>query len=336
MNLKLILLFVLAAPLSFGQTYTFSHLNQTYADLTGSTSLNNGVAWDDPDFTVPIGFNFEYFEETINTINITSDGLGGLLKVGDCNGTSTSESLLFAYGADIIDRGYDGMASLSNVSYKTEGLIPNRICKIEWNNVGFYSGLTDANGNKIDYLNFQLWLYESTNVIEIHFGPKSITQPTIDFEGETGTFISLVDNVSCASQTINGHQMLLGGSPSNPDFYDNVYSLEDTIVYLDGVIPANKVYRFTPASTASQEELNSIDGFSIVPNPADENFHLVLGEGLVDQVNNISILDINGKVLYSNLSPLEEISVSDLNPGIYFVRIETSSGSVFSEKLLKQ
>ncbi|MDG1333136.1 MAG: T9SS type A sorting domain-containing protein [Crocinitomicaceae bacterium] len=300
-----------------------------------STSLNNGLTWDDPYFNVPIGFTFEYFGESTTTIDISDDGLGGILSVGDC-AIDPTFSYLVAYGTDIIDRGYDGAASLSNISYKTEGTAGSRICKIEWNNVGFYSGTNDMNGDRIDFLNFQLWLYETSNAVEIRFGPKSITEPSIDFEGETGSFVVLAHDIDCASSDIFGHQLMLSGSPGNPDFYDNVYNLEDTLVFLDGAIPPFMVYRFVPESTASQDELSAVAPFSIVPNPADFELRLLKGEGAEEEIRRASIVDLNGKLLVNNLEFNQAISIAGLQSGMYFVQVEMKSGEMYSEKFTKR
>lgn len=330
----LLIAFSLSA-FAYCQTYTFSSFVGGYSNLVASTSLNNGQAWDDPFYNVPIGFNFEYFGEVITSIVISDEGLGGLLKTGDCN-LGTNESILFAYGADIIDRGADGPVSLSDISYKTEGTVGARTFKIEWNNVGFYDGSTDASGNRIDYLNFQLWFYETTNVIEIHFGPKSITEPAIDFEGESGSFVALVHNYDCASSTILGHELMLGGTPASPTFYDDVYSLDDTLLYLNGVIPPLTVYRFLPVATSSVDEVSSIPSFSIVPNPAEDHLRIVRSENEVGEIQGASIIDVNGKVLLSAVAFNQEISVANLQPGMYFVQVEMSSGKVYSEKFTKR
>lgn len=322
------------ASLSFSQTYTFSSFDGGYNNIIPSTSLNNGDTWDDPDYTVPFGFTFEYFAEPLTSIQISSDGLGGLLKSGDCS-MEPNEGYLFAYGVDIIDRGDDGPMSLSNISYQTQGTAGSRICKVEWNNVGFYDGTNDANGNRIDYMNFQVWFYETTNVIEIRFGPKSITEPGIDFEGETGSFVIFANNVDCNTSDILGHQLVVAGTPGNPSLYDDVYSLDDTLLFLDGVIPPLTVYRFVPALTTSQEELSLLSPFSVSPNPAQEEIRLVRDENQKSNIRRASIIDINGKVLLSDLNFNEEISISNLHSGMYFIQVEMDSGERYSEKFTK-
>ena len=335
MKIIILLSVLLLTASGFSQTYTFAAFPGGYSDLISSTSLNNGQVWDDPYYSVPIGFNFEYFGESLTNIEISDEGLGGLLTAGDCVADPTM-SYLIAYGADIIDRGYDGPVSLSNISYKTEGAVGTRICKIEWNNVGFYDGTNDASGNKIDYLNFQLWLYETSNVIEIRFGPKSITEPLIDFEGETGSFVILAHDIDCNSGGILGHELILSGTPANPDFYDDVFSLEDTILFLNGVIPPLTVYRFTPASTASQNELSSTPSFSVVPNPAEDQISLFHEGNGTSKISDVSILDMSGKVLLSNLNFNAQIPVGELQSGMYFVQIVLKSGEVYSEKFTKR
>jgi len=334
MKIFTLLLAIGWVSLSFCQTYTFSAFPGGYNDLIVPTSLNNGQTWDDPEYTVPIGFTFEYFGEPITSIQLSSDGLGGLLKKGNCF-SDPDESYMFAYGADIIDRGDDGPVSLSNISHQTLGTAGSRICKVEWNNVGFYDGTNDMNGNRIDYMNFQLWMYETTNVIEIRFGPKSITEPLVDFEGETGSFVAFVHKVDCGSGDILGHQLILGGNPSIPTFYDNVINLNDTIVTLGGVIPPSTVYRFLPALTTSQDELSSFSPFSVVPNPAQDKLRLVRNENEGAEVRRASIIDLNGKVLLSDLEFNQEISISTLHTGMYFIQVEMMSGEAYSEKFTK-
>ncbi|MBW8049657.1 MAG: T9SS type A sorting domain-containing protein [Cytophagales bacterium] len=52
------------------QSYTFSKTSGAYSDLTGSTSLNDTVIWDNPVYNIPIGFNFDYFDQLFNSLNV--------------------------------------------------------------------------------------------------------------------------------------------------------------------------------------------------------------------------------------------------------------------------
>ncbi|MFT5764211.1 MAG: hypothetical protein ACI8X3_001641, partial [Saprospiraceae bacterium] len=47
--------------------YYFTVGNGTYEDLTGTTSINNGMTWDDPEFVFPLGFDVELLGRTNDT-----------------------------------------------------------------------------------------------------------------------------------------------------------------------------------------------------------------------------------------------------------------------------
>lgn len=317
------------------QSYTFSVSNGSYSDLAGSTSLNNGMTWDDPQFTIPIGFNFEYFDVTISHLFIEDWGLGGFLT------TDTSETgifpLLIPYGADVIDRGYDFNAdssttgSLSNISYLIEGAAGSRILKIEWKNVGFYSELGDDNIST-DYTNFQLWLYEGTNDIEIHFGPTSVTQPNLSYDGETGSFVALFPEYDYDNDVLPNNGIVLEGNSSSPTM--KVISSLDSLTFLNGTIPNGTVYRFSNTNTGIFEFKNSLIDVLIYPNPSNDYFNIEFAKEDL-KVESISILNIHGKIVKEINYTGDEIDISYLTNGVYLVQINTTKGKL-TKKLIKK
>ncbi|WP_299889142.1 T9SS type A sorting domain-containing protein [uncultured Lacinutrix sp.] len=328
----LFILFCAFTTLSIAQSYNFSKLTGTYTNLANSTSLNNNVPWDDPELTIPIGFNFQYFNSTLSELTLFSDGDGADLST-QTTPTGTLP-ILIAYGVDIIDRGYDfnnpnaNTGSLSNISYKLEGTVGSRILKIEWKNVGFYEDIND-DGISIDYTNFQLWLFEGINTIEIHFGPNSITQPNLNFEGETGARIGLVENYNFNTETLIGTAKMLNGDPNAPFL---VNSNDDTLesIYLNGVIPNGTIYRFENQNLSINNfELDKTT--SLFPNPSKEYFKLTTNS---NTINSISIINTSGLIIKTIHNPKSKIDVSYLSSGIYFIKINTKLGSV-SKKLIK-
>ncbi len=317
------------------QTYEFSVSTETYEDLTGSTSLNNGTTWDDPEYYIPIGFDFQFFDTLVTQILIESEGYGGLLSFNE------SESIvptIIAYGADIIDRGYDflggyGQASQSNISYLLEGTAGSRILKIEWNNVGFYEEMAD-NYISVDYTNFQLWLYEGSNNIEIRFGPNSVTQPNLCYDGAPGSFAGLVENVDYSTGFFYGEVIMLLDDPSapmavsTPSYYN--------IPYLNGTIPDGTVYKFE-YTTVNTSDVTEFDGqFSLSPNPSNDYFKIILNDFNTNFVNaNILIVNSLGQVLKDIDFTTDAINISDLKAGTYFVQIRTDSGMT-TKKLIKK
>lgn len=314
------------------QAYNFSMSTGTYTDLTGSTSLNNGITWDDPEFTIPVGFNFDCFGATITQLN-TFD-LGGALSTNTFY--SGVKPFFTAYGADLIDRAstttnYDGQpGSLSPISYKLEGVAGNRILKIEWKNAGFYEDVEDDDVS-IDYVNFQFWLYEGTNEIEIHFGPNSITQPSLVFYGEPGTSIELFPNYDFDGDSTVIPSTVLAGSPTAPNALALVNAYDTT---LTGVIPNGTIYKFVNPAAGVSEISNALDVISLFPNPSNNFFSLSYDVNKVD-VNSVLIQNANGKLIKEVNGTYNKIDVAELATGVYFVKVNTKTG-VVTKRLIKK
>ncbi|WP_445716815.1 T9SS type A sorting domain-containing protein [Flavobacterium sp.] len=78
---------------------------------------------------------------------------------------------------------------------------------------------------------------------------------------------------------------------------------------------------------------NSLTGFSVYPNPVTTS--LVISNPNNFEVKNISITDVNGRMVKNQQGALTQINVSDLNAGVYFVTIEASEGKT-TKKFIKQ
>ena len=84
------------------------------------------------------------------------------------------------------------------------------------------------------------------------------------------------------------------------------------------------------------EDVAEIDGFNrqyeLYPNPADDRLVLKLADE--HKCENVSVYSIDGRMLKSQDSDFENIDVSALTRGVYFVRIRLQEGSVFTEKIV--
>jgi hypothetical protein len=151
------------------QNYTFSQFTNPYQDLVGATLLSGSDLWDDTIYYVPFGFPFAYRGQNYTGVNVNTYGYLDF----------DQDAVLFAgLVADYTDRNYYlGGAAVSPISYTVEGAAGNRIVKIEFKNSGFYN---DMNGS--DYVNFQIWLYEVDNAVEVHVGSSSVPNPFDDFD----------------------------------------------------------------------------------------------------------------------------------------------------------
>ncbi|WP_378174667.1 T9SS type A sorting domain-containing protein [Aquimarina sp. SS2-1] len=302
------------------QSYELSTSTGTYINLTNSTSLNNTAPWDDPEFEIPIGFNFDYFDITINQIYIDDWGFGAGLT-SNPNETGILPALV-VYGADIVDRAYDDnnpnatTGSLSNISYLVEGSAGNRILKIEWNNVGFLSDIL-ADGISTDFTNFQLWLFEGSNDIEIHFGPNSISNPSQAFDGETGSSIVLIPAYNFETDVIEENATFLSGNPTNPTV---VLSTVDNNTFLNGVIPNGTIYKFTRA-TLSTDEFQSATKLKLFPNPSKDVIYL---SGITSDKKYEIYNLLGSKIEEGIINKNERINIQNYSQGIYLIKFDNN------------
>ncbi len=331
-----IFFFSLALNIS-AQSYQLTISNETYFDLVGSTSLNGNMTWDDPEFNIPIGFSFQFFDQTYTELAILEIGVGGSL--GIANNTTDFSPLLLPYGADIIDRGYDFNAdeptpgSLSNISYLLEGTAGNRILKVEWNNVGFYTEIEQDNISS-DFTNFQMWLYEGTNNIEIRFGNNSITNLEASFDEQTGSIIGLIEEINLDTEEFTGEALVLRGPPETAELIE-VFGDTDQILFLEGVIPSGTVYSFSESiGVSTSESLDDLLKITTFPNPVTTHLEISM-EDPNYQITTVSIHNLAGQLLKEVVYDQQPIDISFLNAGIYLLEIKTTAGIV-NRKMVKK
>jgi len=86
---------------------------------------------------------------------------------------------------------------------------------------------------------------------------------------------------------------------------------------------------------ASGVEVFQTNNFRIIPNPARDRIRL---EGLLPEVYDLKVMDVHGMVMIQqhldgNSSPKPEIDISDLPPGLYFVKLGQAEQSYISRFL---
>ena len=301
-----------------GQTYSFDVFNEPYNDLESSISLNKGMTWDDPEFTLPLGFEFELFTEKVAELYIDHLGLGGLVSTDSSD--LSPKSLMVVYGADIIDRGYDFIrdtsttGSRSNISYKVDGMPGMRIFKLEWNNVGFYTELADDLISS-DFTNIQLWLYEETNDIEIRFGPTEVNQPDLSYDGESGPIVAMIEGYDYMLDTAGGEILFLEGDPDQPVLMNAIDLSEGG--YLNGTVKEGTVYRFSRQTS----DVSSAVGRSvnIYPNPTQGKLRIDGLEG--NESLEVSLFSSSGERIQNLRFDLNSIDLTGMPSGVYYLVI---------------
>ncbi|MCC3154363.1 T9SS type A sorting domain-containing protein [Hymenobacter sp. BT770] len=168
-------------------TATATNVTGTYTDLatvassaviaTANTDNANSAAQN-------IGFSFSYNGGTFTQFVLNTNGIMRLgsaapsvanlfaaYEAGQAAGvdpiTSPSAAdvnLLAPFNFDL----EDGSAGTAEYRVATTGTAPNRVCTIQWKNVRDKAGTTNA--TQFDNFEFQVRLYETTNLIEFGYG----------------------------------------------------------------------------------------------------------------------------------------------------------------------
>ncbi len=308
--------------------YELTVLNEPYENLENATSLNNGDIWVDPNFTIPIGFDFQLGPNVINTIFISDDNSGGVISTIDDIDAAPFGAFVPVF-QDIIDRGFNTGTSLSPLSFRLDGQVGSQILKIEWNNVGFFEEATLQ-----DFMNFQLWLYEEGNIIEYRYGSNEINDPDSSFEGldgvQLGLFPLLAEN---GEGPLNQDAYILSGDPQNPELITLSTQEEFAqaeIISLTGAIPDGTVYRFSSETLSIDDTNSSAVDFSIYPNPTNDIFKIESKS--IDY--ELEVYNISGQRVMKFDSSIDSYDISSLSKGVYIVKIQSSIG-VDTKRLIK-
>ena len=296
------------------QTYSFSTSNEPYQFITNGTSAVKD-SWDDPGLAISTGFNFEYFGANTNVLYSLDDFVGGYFAA---NLNLEALNLLIAFGVDLIDRGFEIDSAMSPIYYKTEGPVGNRVFTLEYNNAGFYSGVTDSLNIYIDFVNFQVRLFEESGDIEMHIGPYSVSDPELVFDAP-GPVIGLVEGYHYFDGTVTGEVLLLSGNALTPDL---ITTFEES--YVTWPIPENTVYRFTNTTTAIRDIWNTSDADYYFPNPSHQN--ISLRAELIDQIiSPVYVINALGQLMIVDEAP-SVIELNHLPAGIYGINFRTAEG----------
>jgi hypothetical protein len=184
-------------PGNFVAAYVLSTFSGGMTEISGGTA---GPTGDNAHSDVNIGFSFTYLGVNYTQARINSNGWLSL-NLSGTDATSADNTYLFNTSAPFTTLApwWDDLLADANtsVSYLTEGVSPSRIFTAEWKNIlAFSSGSTTR-------LNFQVKLYETTNVIEFCYGTvnggthNSLESASIgikDAIGGAGNFIEATQN----------------------------------------------------------------------------------------------------------------------------------------------
>ena len=196
--------------------YALTSFADTYTPLTGATSVTNGSLWtSDSMFVFPIGFTTNMNGISTDTLHL----LGGGYVLPEISAVQTGWVIT---GTSMSDRGIVNGVSKSDIRYQTTGTPGSRIFKMEVFNAGFEEEYL-AYGDLKDSISFQMWVYETSNVVEFRYGSSNINYPIEyfgnkmlvgmlkDVDTSTGNYDNFyVLNGTCAIPTIDSFVGLPG------------------------------------------------------------------------------------------------------------------------------
>ncbi len=309
-NLLFIFAF-LAGSCAFSQ-YALTAFSEDYQPFANGTNPN-GVfeGWDDPEFAIPLGFDFTMANTTFNTV--MQVGFGGFIIGGNFNNGAG-----FGYLSDIIDGGQVPEGVPSEITYTTTGSMGNQICKIQFTNAAFYTEVADLNTAE-NRTNFQIWFYEDDFSIEIRFGESNITMAPLVYEGASGPVIGIFTGISNDGETAE-YAAGLSGNPETPEL--ELLDVEQGDIFsaaLDATPASGQVYRFAP-TVVSTKDLEKQVQFSVFPNPTVDRVQI---GGELSENTPYRISDITGKIAMSGIyNSANTIDVSALSPGVYVIGLD--------------
>jgi hypothetical protein len=304
--------------LSYGQnSYELTILEDFYEPLEQATLIDiesydyeNG--WDNPEFSVPLGFTFSFLGNDIESLQ--QIGEGSLMAGVPSSGVQLFNGLM-PVGFDLADRGLAGQEP-SLIRYQTTGTPGERVFTIEWLNAGIYDEIFESDSLPVSSLNFQIWLYENDNSFEFRYG--SMMYPVFDNPAIAAIFLDY--NFS----SNQGNILTLSGHPAFCEL-ETINSADDLGVYSLSFFVNSMIYRFEPTSIPIEVNETNLLTHSTYPNPASNILTVDLGT-LKDVRNTIKLYDSAGKVVFEKQSTTAtlKIDVSGFAKGGYSLELSNN------------
>ena len=238
--------------------YIFSSFSSTYTPLSGATNVLLTAAYPstrtvlDESFAndISLGFTFQYNGIDYTKIHLNSNGF---VALGNPFQASSSTNPMYEVNELRAASGLKGairpilapfwdnllLSNNNSISYKMEGISPNKTFTVQWQNMIWQSGTVA--------ISFQMKLYESTGIIEFLYQQETGTAGT---SASASIGLTARTFTSTNAEVDAGNFISLNNSSSNPSISkiletDNISSKPAT----------NQGYRFSPSSCASPNGL---------------------------------------------------------------------------------
>lgn len=295
--------------------YDLTVLDQPYEPLTEATALEFDQfdlyeGWDDPEFSVQLGFDFDFSGQSISAWDQV--GLGVLMmgtSIDDKSGLPLLQGVI-PTGYDVTDRGLLGLEP-SIIRWQTSGNPGEQVFAIEWANCGLYEEIADSMSTS--FLNLQVRLFEADGAIEFHYGPSLIEDPTLFDPAICGLLLNF-DPFSYA-----GFIYALDGAPSEPSIVPYT-SVDDWYygAYLLSHPPDGTVYRWGPTETPLDVLEETHTALQAWPNPTAGDVQVDF-----DGEHGWTLTDAVGREVQAGVNQDGvRLDLGDLDAGAYLFRLD--------------
>jgi hypothetical protein len=164
-----LLLVMTAGAMNAQLPFTRSYFSGPYTSIVGGpgTVLQTLTGDDAVQTGIGIGFSFNYLGTNFASFDANTNGAVAFTGSGLTNTAANANLFSATTPNGIITAWWDDMRVDPTGGFYTQlsGVSPNQVLTMEWaNNPSYYTGSTQL-------LNFQIKLYETTNVIEFQYGP---------------------------------------------------------------------------------------------------------------------------------------------------------------------
>lgn len=225
---------------SFGQSasnYTFTAIQGNYISLTGVAGVTDtsipATADEGISSAITLPFTFTFAGTAYTSIKVSPNGwiyLGAATPAESNDNTQANaesrKPILFPL--------WDNLKCNVAPRYVTTGIAPHRRFKVEWIQQSWNNGVAG------DVISFQVWLFETTNVVEFLYNQGAVAANTASSGGAS---IGIYDGSS--------RYLTLNNSGGTPIAQSDVFTTNISTKPATG-----QIYRFSPPVTAGLEANN--------------------------------------------------------------------------------
>ena len=295
-----------------------------YSEIDSATSLNGTSVWTDgTSYPIYLPFSFSVYGQAYTAINVMAGG--GINFPGLGYKQLNVWWVAFAGGFYLEDKGTT--TSLSPISYSITGGTGAHVLKVQWKNAGFKQ-VGDSVVSS-DFVDYQIWLFEADNHMELHFGASSTSIYTYGGPGSADGTELILEYDAC-------NDMFAIEGPANLPSYAFVNYCSPTATFLDGTPDSGIVYGIVPNLLAINQLQDGKQDLVLSPNPCSDILDV---GGLPSNTVGISIINSLGRECdftavnagTKNLS----IPIQQFPSGVYFLKCALADGTRYFRKFIK-